>query len=144
MSTDDDVNAAVEVLCDATDDELRSAFGSADLAHGVELFTTTCWSLELNKSDDSRDWTRPLVLLERLINKATSVKISPLLFAAQRAKATVLADHCSRLTDALALIRVDRNVHNDEEVLLRHVGGELLLSPQSVEIIKFGDPGSGR
>ena len=24
------------------------------------------------------------------------------------------------------------------------VGGELLLSPQSVEIIKFGDPGSGR
>ena len=27
---------------------------------------------------------------------------------------------------------------------LRPVGGELLLSPQSVEIIKFGDPGSGR
>ena len=26
----------------------------------------------------------------------------------------------------------------------RPVGGELLLSPQSVEIIKFGDPGSGR
>ena len=26
----------------------------------------------------------------------------------------------------------------------RRVGGELLLSPQSVEIIKFGDPGSGR
>ena len=24
------------------------------------------------------------------------------------------------------------------------VGGELLLSPQAVEIIKFGDPGSGR
>ena len=24
------------------------------------------------------------------------------------------------------------------------VGGELLLSPQSVEIIKFGEPGSGR
>ena len=24
------------------------------------------------------------------------------------------------------------------------VGGELLLSPQSVEIIKLGDPGSGR
>ena len=24
------------------------------------------------------------------------------------------------------------------------VGGELLLSPQSVEIIKFGDPGRGR
>ena len=40
-----------------------------------------------------------------------------------------------------------------EERLRRHlkptnrswrVGGELLLSPQSVEIIKFGDPGSGR
>ena len=29
--------------------------------------------------------------------------------------------------------------HNDNRV-----GGELLLSPQSVEIIKFGDPGSGR
>ena len=28
--------------------------------------------------------------------------------------------------------------------LLEAVGGELLLSPQSVEIIKFGDPGSGR
>ena len=28
--------------------------------------------------------------------------------------------------------------------LKRRVGGELLLSPQSVEIIKFGDPGSGR
>ena len=27
---------------------------------------------------------------------------------------------------------------------LAPVGGELLLSPQSVEIIKFGDPGSGR
>ena len=27
---------------------------------------------------------------------------------------------------------------------LEPVGGELLLSPQSVEIIKFGDPGSGR
>ena len=27
---------------------------------------------------------------------------------------------------------------------LKPVGGELLLSPQSVEIIKFGDPGSGR
>ena len=27
---------------------------------------------------------------------------------------------------------------------LQPVGGELLLSPQSVEIIKFGDPGSGR
>ena len=27
---------------------------------------------------------------------------------------------------------------------IRGVGGELLLSPQSVEIIKFGDPGSGR
>ena len=26
----------------------------------------------------------------------------------------------------------------------RPVGGELLLSPQSVEIIKFGDPGRGR
>ena len=32
-----------------------------------------------------------------------------------------------------------------EDVLARRgVGGELLLSPQSVEIIKFGDPGSGR
>ena len=29
-------------------------------------------------------------------------------------------------------------------VVLEPVGGELLLSPQSVEIIKFGDPGSGR
>ena len=29
-------------------------------------------------------------------------------------------------------------------VLCGRVGGELLLSPQSVEIIKFGDPGSGR
>ena len=29
-------------------------------------------------------------------------------------------------------------------VSLEPVGGELLLSPQSVEIIKFGDPGSGR
>ena len=31
-------------------------------------------------------------------------------------------------------------------ILIREqpVGGELLLSPQSVEIIKFGDPGSGR
>ena len=28
--------------------------------------------------------------------------------------------------------------------LQERVGGELLLSPQSVEIIKFGDPGSGR
>ena len=28
--------------------------------------------------------------------------------------------------------------------LLQLLGGELLLSPQSVEIIKFGDPGSGR
>ena len=27
---------------------------------------------------------------------------------------------------------------------IRAVGGELLLSPQSVEIIKFGDPGRGR
>ena len=27
---------------------------------------------------------------------------------------------------------------------VERVGGELLLSPQSVEIIKFGDPGSGR
>ena len=26
----------------------------------------------------------------------------------------------------------------------KRVGGELLLSPQSVEIIKFGDPGRGR
>ena len=30
------------------------------------------------------------------------------------------------------------------QYLWRAVGGELLLSPQSVEIIKFGDPGSGR
>ena len=29
-------------------------------------------------------------------------------------------------------------------VIAERVGGELLLSPQSVEIIKFGDPGSGR
>ena len=31
-------------------------------------------------------------------------------------------------------------------ILIREqpVGGELLLSPQSVEIIKFGDPGRGR
>ena len=28
--------------------------------------------------------------------------------------------------------------------LQERVGGELLLSPQSVEIIKFGDPGRGR
>ena len=34
-----------------------------------------------------------------------------------------------------------RGLHDD---LLQRVGGELLLSPQSVEIIKFGDPGSGR
>ena len=34
-------------------------------------------------------------------------------------------------------------VHCDACVL-RRVGGELLLSSQSVEIIKFGDPGSGR
>ena len=31
-----------------------------------------------------------------------------------------------------------------QEDLPLPVGGELLLSPQSVEIIKFGDPGSGR
>ena len=30
------------------------------------------------------------------------------------------------------------------KALRRRVGGELLLSPQSVEIIKFGDPGRGR
>ena len=30
------------------------------------------------------------------------------------------------------------------EAFFEGVGGELLLSPQSVEIIKFGDPGSGR
>ena len=141
MSTDDDVSAAVEVFCDATDDELRSAFGNADVAHGVEIFTTTCWSLELNKSDDSRDWTRPLLLLERLINKATSAKILPLLFAAQRAKATVLADYCSRLADSLALIRVNRNIHNDGEVLRRqHLAGCFLLDHASPEkaLVEFG------
>ena len=31
-----------------------------------------------------------------------------------------------------------------DTVSRKRVGGELLLSPQSVEIIKFGDPGSGR
>ena len=134
MSTDDDVSAAVEVLCDATDDELSGAVGNADLAQGVEIFATTCWSLELEKPDDSRDWTRPLFLLDRLINKAASAQTPQLLFAAQRAKATVLADHCSRLTDALALIRVDRNIHNDEEVLLRHhLSGCFLLDHASPE-----------
>ena len=36
--------------------------------------------------------------------------------------------------------------HADDDGSIRRwrVGGELLLSPQSVEIIKFGDPGSGR
>ena len=34
--------------------------------------------------------------------------------------------------------------HDVDTVILERVGGELLLSPQSVEIIKFGDPGSGR
>ena len=33
---------------------------------------------------------------------------------------------------------------NTVSVVAWRVGGELLLSPQSVEIIKFGDPGSGR
>ena len=33
---------------------------------------------------------------------------------------------------------------NEGPVVGRPVGGELLLSPQSVEIIKFGDPGRGR
>ena len=37
-----------------------------------------------------------------------------------------------------------RNATDAQDGCLRHVGGELLLSPQSVEIIKFGDPGSGR
>ena len=35
-------------------------------------------------------------------------------------------------------------MHYTDCPLFSPVGGELLLSPQSVEIIKFGDPGSGR
>ena len=35
-------------------------------------------------------------------------------------------------------------LREENRVLREHVGGELLLSPQSVKIIKFGDPGSGR
>ena len=38
---------------------------------------------------------------------------------------------------------VGEDLQGDVAAELR-VGGELLLSPQSVEIIKFGDPGSGR
>ena len=38
----------------------------------------------------------------------------------------------------------DRLVDAARSGNLEGVGGELLLSPQSVEIIKFGDPGSGR
>ena len=45
-----------------------------------------------------------------------------------------------------ATAHVRRALANREVETLdeRGVGGELLLSPQSVEIIKFGDPGSGR
>ena len=38
----------------------------------------------------------------------------------------------------------NRAVETLDERGVQGVGGELLLSPQSVEIIKFGDPGSGR
>ena len=42
------------------------------------------------------------------------------------------------------LVAVDQPTVVPNETGSRPVGGELLLSPQSVEIIKFGDPGSGR
>ena len=44
-----------------------------------------------------------------------------------------------------ALVLCDaRRLRDGAGGVLGPVGGELLLSPQSVEIIKFSDPGSGR
>ncbi len=56
------------------------------------------------------------------------------------------------LVVSLAMVVVDVLAHEETHVPFAEgddatetlVGGELLLSPQSVEIIKFGDPGSGR
>ena len=52
------------------------------------------------------------------------------------------------LVDKLSEVSLTQR-HDSAETFLfdganEPVGGELLLSPQSVEIIKFGDPGSGR
>ena len=60
------------------------------------------------------------------------------------------------LNDRHAEVEAELEEQLEEDILLRAVGlevnnrgfegvgGELLLSPQSVEIIKFGDPGRGR
>ena len=76
---------------------------------------------------------------------------------------TVLASGCTQslpptgialenvtIVDAVGGVRTNQRVVVEDELIVavgemsEPVGGELLLSPQSVEIIKFGDPGSGR
>jgi len=119
LSTADDVRSVVDLLCELTDEELRSTFANADLARGVEILTGRIWTVELDKAEGERTWEPVLETLDRLIRKAASAGVMPLLFAAQRAKATVLSDYLSKADEALALLAIDPEIHREPEELLR-------------------------
>jgi hypothetical protein len=128
MSSSEDAAAVVKLLCGLTDEELRRTFANPDLARGVEILAARCWTLELSKPADPRNWSQAIQMLEQLIAKGASASVMPLLFAAQRAKATVLSDYLSLPDEALALLATNTKLHSDEELLSRHhLAGCVLL-----------------
>lgn len=148
LSNRSDVYKMVDFVCGLADHDLRGTLVNDALAGGVEIFVDRIWAYELDRPAEQRDWSQVLDVFDRLIQKATAAGAWRLLFAAQRAKATVFSDQLSQPAEALALLAIDSRAENNPEELLRrhhltacvlldHVGPAASL-PEFNQALKIG------
>ena len=104
IKTREDIRHILSVLKEMTPEERKAAFSQEELREAPQMFVDKCWSQELTKAKDEKDWKGVLLLLQEIAQAAELPGGEPLQVPVVRAQAVILADHMEQPQEALAII----------------------------------------
>ena len=129
-----DVDAFVSTVEAMTDSELRRAVSDDQLRLGIEVVAGKCAQVELALPDSERDWSRAVKRLDILAARGRAAGAESIVDAAERQKATVLADFLGEPDRAIEILTADREQHAPAERMRRdHLTAAVLLDQGSIE-----------
>lgn len=123
----EDVQLFLDELGRMKEDERRDLF-EADLApETLEIVIDSCWSTELDKAAEDRDWPAVVRFLDTVRDAGRLPGAEPLVFVEARARAVVLADELGRQHEAVKYLdSVGHSGRPELDFLLAYTRGSIV------------------
>ena len=129
-----DIRYILAILKEMNAAERQAAFAHEELCEAPRMFVDKCWSLELERPKEERDWQGVLLLLEEVRQVAEQPGGQPLQVPIARARAIILADYLDQPQNALEVIEgAFSEAQGYDRFLLNYTAGNISLDYSTLD-----------